>query len=89
VKDTFALPTAPLAFGEIGVVDTADTPVGAGGAVCAAGVTLFATPAKLVPIAFLAVTLHVYEVLRVKPVTVIGDEVPVAEGVPRPVQVTV
>jgi hypothetical protein len=31
VKDTFAVPTAPLAFGEAGVVDTADTPVGAGG----------------------------------------------------------
>jgi hypothetical protein len=51
--------------------------LGASGTV--AGVTLLlADDAVLVPIAFVAVTVNVYAVPLVKPVTVIGDEPPVA-----------
>jgi hypothetical protein len=50
--------------------------VGACGTVVA--VTLFdAEDAGPVPIALVAVTVNVYEVLDCKPVTVIGDEAPV------------
>jgi len=56
---------------------TAVTPVGASGTV--AGVTeLLALDAELVPIAFVAVTVKVYATPLLKPVTVIGDEPPLA-----------
>ncbi len=51
--------------------------VGASGAV--AGVMVFVVAeGVLVPIAFVAVTVNVYEVPLVRPVTVIGDDPPVA-----------
>ena len=56
---------------------TALTPVGASGVV--AGVTEFdALDAVLVPTAFVAVTVNVYVVPFESPVTVSGDEPPVA-----------
>ena len=60
---------------------TAVTPVGAFGVV--AGVTALLVPeAVLVPIALVAVTVKVYVVPFVKPVTVIGDVPPVAVNPP-------
>ena len=56
---------------------TAVTPVGAPGVV--AGTTeLLGLELELVPFAFVAVTVKVYVVPFVRPVTVIGDEPPVA-----------
>jgi hypothetical protein len=60
---------------------TADTPVGAFGAV--AGVTrLLVIDAVLVPSAFVAVTVNAYAVPLVRPVTVIGDPLLLAEKPP-------
>ena len=68
VKVTTALPLPPVA----------KTPVGAPGAM-AAGVTADdALEAVLVPTELVAVTVKVYAVPFVSPVTVIGDDVPVA-----------
>lgn len=51
------------------------TPVGAPGAVAACAVTAFeADDAALVPVPFAAVTVNVYDVPPVSPVTVHGDE---------------
>jgi hypothetical protein len=75
-QETLTLPSAasPATF------------VGASGAV--AGVTeLLATEAVLVPYALVAVTVNVYPVPFVRPVTVIGDEPAVA--VCPPLEVTV
>ena len=67
-KLTVALPLLPVA----------KTPVGAPGAM-AAGVTADdALEAVLVPTELVAVTVKVYAVPFVSPVTVIGDDVPVA-----------
>ena len=60
---------------------TATTPVGASGTV--AGATeLLAEDEILVPTALVAVTVNVYDVPFVSPVTVIGDEPPVAVKTP-------
>ena len=68
VKLTVALPLLPLA----------EIPVGAPGAI-AAGVTADdALEAAPVPTELVAVTVKVYAVPLVRPVTVIGDDVPVA-----------
>jgi hypothetical protein len=57
------------------------TPVGEPGT--AAGVTEFdALDAVLVPIAFVAVTVNVYAVPLLNPVTVIGDDPPLAVNPP-------
>jgi hypothetical protein len=66
---------------------TALTPVGAFGTV--AGTTELLVPdGVLVPCALVAVTVNVYVVPLVSPVTVIGEEPPVAEKLPM-LEVTV
>ena len=72
VKLTVALALLPVA----------ETPVGAPGAM-AAGVTADeALEAAPVPMALVAVTVKVYAVPLASPVTVIGDEAPVAVSPP-------
>jgi hypothetical protein len=77
----------PLSLGAVNVIvawplpPTAVTPVGEPGT--AAGVTEFdALDAVLVPIAFVAVTVNVYAVPLLNPVTVIGDDPPLAVNPP-------
>jgi len=59
--------------------DVADTPVGADGTVVMED---DAEDALDVPYAFLAVTVNVYAVPLVNPLTVIGEDVPVAVKLP-------
>lgn len=63
--------------------------VNAGGTGTGDGTTVTAAEAGPVPTAFLATTVHEYELALIKPVTVIGDTVPVALAVGVPVQVAV
>ena len=94
VKPVIALP--PLLPGGVNVTDALETPavavpiVGAPGAVGAAvGVALFdAAEAAPVPMALVAVTVKVYAVPLVRPVTVIDDVAPLAV-IPPGLEVTV
>ena len=80
VKLTVALPLLPVAV----------TPVGTPGAIGAGVTALDAVEAVPVPAELVAETVNVYPVPLVRPVTVIGEEVPVAvTGVPPPTGVAV
>ena len=74
VKLTVALPAPPVAL----------MPVGVPGAVAAGVTEEEALEVGPVPTALVAVTVKVYAVPLVKPVTVIGDDVPVTAAVPPP-----
>ena len=80
VKLTVALPLLPLAL----------IPVGRPGAVIAGVTADDALEAAPVPTALVATTVKVYAVPLVNPVTLIGEDVPLAvTGVPPPVGVAV
>ena len=83
VAVTLKVPAAPT------VKTVAAALVNAGGTGTGEGTTVTAAEAGPVPTAFLATTVHEYEFALTKPVTVIGDTVPVAVPLGVPVHVAV